>query len=88
MNKLTLQNFCGGSLAQQFESLYPDILSRCGSGEKACMTISIERSHQFMQNVLALVAPTIDGYTSSTINICLGDNPHRRYTKMRSSQTL
>lgn len=42
MDKLTLQNFCGGSLAQQFENLYPDILARCSSGEKASMTIAIE----------------------------------------------
>jgi hypothetical protein len=39
---LTLENLCEGSLHQQFLALYPDLIAKCASGEKASMTISIE----------------------------------------------
>jgi len=42
MEKLTLQNLCEGSLDQQFQAMYPELISRCASGEKASMTVIIE----------------------------------------------
>lgn len=42
MEKLTLQNLCGGDLAKQFEAICPEILSRCRSGEKCSMTIKVD----------------------------------------------
>ena len=41
MDRLTLQNFCGGELAKQFEALYPDLIARCKSGEKCSVSIGI-----------------------------------------------
>ena len=41
MEKLTLENLCGGTLSQQFEALYPDMIAHCKSGEKCSMSITI-----------------------------------------------
>ena len=42
MEKLTLQNLCGGAMESKFQTLYPELISRCKSGEKSSMTIVIE----------------------------------------------
>jgi hypothetical protein len=42
MEKLTLQNLCGGELDLQFQAMYPELIARCAAGESASMTVTIE----------------------------------------------
>lgn len=71
MDKLTLMNICGGTLAQQFEAIYPDILARCGSGEKAKLTIAIEFERVKDTSTMVRAAYTIKtktpGYGKSSL---------------------
>jgi hypothetical protein len=39
---MTLANMCNGTLEDAFQSIYPEILAKCMSGEKGSISIIIE----------------------------------------------
>ncbi len=75
---LALGTICGGQLEEEFQRMYPAILSQLKAGDKAKITINIELKRvpetNSMINLSYKIKPTFPDKTKASICQQTGDN--------------
>lgn len=75
---LTLSNMCGGKLEQEFQDLYPAMLTQLKHGDKATVTITIDMKRvpetNTMLNLSYKITPRFPAKSKSSVCQITGDN--------------